>query len=77
MVCAAAPTANGATAIVEPSGRVLAVALEGRELAVGAEVNRALAHVKQRAPGTDVVRNRQPSTYGALVRREPVPGGVL
>ena len=40
----------------------LAMALEGRELAVGAEVNRALAHVKERAPGTDVVRNRQPAT---------------
>lgn len=77
VVCAAAPTANGATAIVEPSGRPLAVALEGRELAVGAEVNRALAHVKQRAPGTDVVRHRQPATYGAIVRRERVPGGVL
>lgn len=76
VVCAGAPTANGATAIVEPSGRVLAVALEGRELAVGAAVNRALSHVKTRAPGSDVVRNRQPATYEALVRRtgarEPV-----
>jgi len=30
-------------------------------------VNRGLSHLKQRAPGTDVVRNRQPVTYGAIV----------
>ncbi len=77
VVCAAAPTAGGATAIVEPSGRVLAVALEGLDLAVGAEVNRALSHIKQRAPGSDVVRHRQPSSYGAIVRREAVPGSVI
>ena len=65
---AAAPTANGATLIADPNGRLLAVALEGRELAVGAEINRALAHIKERAPGTDVVRNRQPATYGAITR---------
>jgi predicted amidohydrolase len=77
IVCAGAPTASGATAIVEPSGRVLAVALEGRDLAVGAEVNRALSHIKQRAPGSDVVRHRQPASYGAIVRREAVPGSVI
>jgi len=65
---AAAPSANGATLIADPNGRVLAVALEGRELAVGAEVNRAMAHIKERAPGTNVVRNRQPATYGAITR---------
>jgi len=77
VVSAGAPTTNGATAIVEPSGRVLAVALEGRELAVGAAVNRTLSHVKTRAPGTDVVRDRQPATYGALVRRTSAPEPVL
>jgi predicted amidohydrolase len=77
VVCAAAPTASGGTAIVEPSGRVLAVALEGRDLAVGAEVNRALSHIKQRAPGSDVVRHRQPASYEAIVRREAVPGSVI
>jgi predicted amidohydrolase len=65
---AAAPTANGATLIADPNGRLLAAALEGRELAVGAEINRALAHIKERAPGTDVVRHRQPATYGAITR---------
>jgi predicted amidohydrolase len=66
VACAAAPTAEGATMVVDPSGRPLATALEGRPLAVAAGVNRALSHMKQRAPGTDVVRNRQPATYGAI-----------
>ncbi len=68
VACAAAPTPNGAAMIVDPNGRVLAQALEGHELCVSADVNRALAHIKQRAPGTDVVRNRQPATYGAITR---------
>jgi predicted amidohydrolase len=66
VVCSGAPTVNGASAICDPSGRVLAVALEGRELAVGAEVNSAIAHIKERAPGTDVVRSRQPATYSMI-----------
>jgi predicted amidohydrolase len=70
LACAAAPTTNGATLIADPNGRTLAVALEGRELAVGTEVNRAFAHIKERAPGTDVVRHRQPSTYGVITRVE-------
>jgi predicted amidohydrolase len=68
LASAAAPTANGATMIVDPSGRLLATALEGRDLSISAEVNRALSHVKTRAPNTDVVRNRQPETYGAITR---------
>ncbi len=68
VACAAAPTPHGATMVVDPNGRVLAQALEGRELCVAADVNRALSHVKQRAPGTDIVRDRQPATYGAITR---------
>jgi predicted amidohydrolase len=68
VACAAAPTPNGSTMIVDPNGRPIAQALQGRELAVAAEVNRALAHIKQRAPGTDIVRDRQPATYGAITR---------
>jgi predicted amidohydrolase len=67
VACAGAPTATGAAMIADPTGTVLAIALEGRELAVAADVNRGLSHLKQRAPGTDVVRNRQPATYGAIV----------
>ncbi|MBF6599816.1 MAG: carbon-nitrogen hydrolase family protein [Dehalococcoidia bacterium] len=68
VACAAAPSATGATMIVAPSGAVLAEALEGCDLAVGATVNRAWAHLKERAPGSDVVLARQPGTYGALLR---------
>jgi predicted amidohydrolase len=70
VACAAAPTANGGALIVDPAGRVLAEALEGRELSVSATVNRALSHLKAMAPGTDVVLGRQPATYGALTRTE-------
>jgi predicted amidohydrolase len=77
VACAAAPTATGATMIVDPAGRPLATALAGRELAIGATVNRALSHLKERAPGTDVVRGRQPATYGAIVRTEASAGSVL
>lgn len=68
VACASAPTPHGATMVVDPNGRVLAQALEGRELCVAADVNRALSHIKQRAPGTDIVRDRQPATYGAITR---------
>jgi len=74
---AAAPSANGATMIVDPTGRPLATALEGRDLAVGASVNRALAHIKQRAPGTDVVRGRQPDAYGALAARRSAAARMI
>jgi hypothetical protein len=33
-----------------------------------ATVNKALSRMKEMAPGTDVVRNRLPEAYGALLR---------
>jgi predicted amidohydrolase len=69
VACAAAPP-QAATMVVDPLGRVQAHALEGRELSVSAAVNRAFSHIKAMAPGTDVVRNRQPATYAALKRAE-------
>jgi predicted amidohydrolase len=72
VACAGTPTANSGALIVDPSGRIIAEALEGRELSVSATVNRALSHLKAMAPGTDVVRDRQPSTYAALTRSESV-----
>jgi predicted amidohydrolase len=77
IACAAAPTASGATMIVDPTGRPLATALEGRELAAGAGVNRALSHIKQRAPGTDVVRGRMPQAYDALVTERNAAARVV
>jgi predicted amidohydrolase len=66
VAAAAAPTATGATAVVDPTGRVAAVALAERELSVSATVNRTLSHLKEMAPGTHVVRGRQPASYGAI-----------
>ncbi len=77
VACATAPAAHGASMIVDPSGRVLAQALEGRELSVSATVNRTLSHLKAMAPGTDVVHNRQPESYGALTRAETLAGRVI
>ncbi len=77
VACAAAPTENGATAIYDPSGRELCVALEGRELVVSAGVNRVLSHSKQRAPGTDVLHNRQPATYTTITRPLSVAAPVV
>lgn len=75
VAAAAAPTPTGASAVATPDGSISAVALEGAELAVNAEVNAVLARNKQRMPGTDVVRNRQPETYGAITRAVTmVPG---
>jgi predicted amidohydrolase len=68
-VAAAAPPGAAATMVADPAGRVLAMALEGRELAVGASLNTALSRWKEMAPGTDVVRNRQPQTYGVLTAK--------
>ncbi|HEY8172366.1 MAG TPA: carbon-nitrogen hydrolase family protein, partial [Dehalococcoidia bacterium] len=69
VACAAAASADGGALIVDPAGTVLAEALEGRTLAVAATMNRALTQIKARAPGTDVVRNRQPGAYAALTRQ--------
>jgi predicted amidohydrolase len=68
VAAAGAPSPNGTAIIAEPGGRVLAQALAERELAVGAVINRALAHNKQYTPGTDVVLNRRPESYGAITR---------
>lgn len=76
-VAAAAAPAAGASIIVDPSGRTLAIALRDRELAVSADVNPLLSHVKRRAPGTDVIRDRRPATYAPLLRASPVPERVV
>ena len=68
VACAGTPTENSGALIVDPAGLIIAEALEGRELSVSATVNRALSHLKAMAPGTDVVRDRQPSSYGAITR---------
>jgi hypothetical protein len=39
---------------------------EGANVAMAAQVNRAFARMKVRAPGTNVMSDRQPELYGAL-----------
>jgi predicted amidohydrolase len=68
MAVAIAPTAEGGACVVDPTGRVLASALAGREMACSAQVNRALSRWKDMAPGTNVVLGRRPETYGILLR---------
>lgn len=75
-VAAASPTVPESGAlIVSPTGQVVASSLGGREMAVSAQMNHALARWKDMAPGTNVILNRQPETYGALVRPTRRPGG--
>lgn len=68
-VVLAAPVGHG-TALVSPTGQVLAAALPDVEQAIGAQVVWALARCKEMAPGTHVVRGRKPEAYGRLVCRE-------
>lgn len=74
---ASAPSANGAAMIIDPGGRVLAQALAQTVLSVSATVNRAASHLKADVPGTDVVRDRQPESYGALTREGSRAGTVV
>jgi predicted amidohydrolase len=66
LAVAAAPTPEGGAYVVDPTGRVVASALAGREMACSAQVNRALARWKDMAPGTNVVLGRRPESYDAL-----------
>jgi predicted amidohydrolase len=68
LAVATAPTVEGGACVVEPTGRVVASALAGREMACSAQVNRALSRWKDMAPATNVVLGRRPETYGMLLR---------
>jgi predicted amidohydrolase len=54
--------------IAEPSGAPMVHVPRGTGVAMAAQVNRAVARWKDRAPGTNMVRDRIPEAYGALVR---------
>jgi predicted amidohydrolase len=62
------PHASPQTALFGPSGRPLATALPDIEQAIAGQVAYAITRLKEMAPNTDVVRNRQPAAYGQLVR---------
>jgi len=67
LAVATAPTVEGGACVVDPTGRVVASALAGREMACSAQVNRALSRWKDIAPATNVVLGRRPETYGMLL----------
>jgi predicted amidohydrolase len=54
--------------IYAPTGAPLAVSPSGSGAAMAAATNRAVSRSKEMAPGTNVVLDRQPEAYGALVR---------
>jgi predicted amidohydrolase len=64
-VAAACP---GGGMVSSPDGALLTAVPAGLDVAMSAPVNIAQSRFKERAPGTDVIRNRIPEAYGALVR---------
>lgn len=54
--------------VVAPTGAPLAVVPRGTRVAMTATVNKALSRMKEMAPGTNVVNDRIPDAYVALVR---------
>lgn len=58
----------GGGLIAEPSGAPMVHVPAGTGVAMAAQVNRAVARWKDRAPGTNVVRDRIPESYAALTR---------
>lgn len=57
------------SAVIDPDGRVSSIGLQDRDHLVTGVVNVATARLKQMAPGTDVLRDRQPATYQVLTAR--------
>lgn len=54
--------------ITAPSGAALTIVPRGTGIAMAAQVNKALSRWKDMAPGTNVVHDRVPEAYGALIR---------
>jgi predicted amidohydrolase len=59
---------QGGGVVSAPTGAPLAVSPCDSGIAMTATVNPVLAQFKEMAPGTDVVKDRVPEAYGALVR---------
>jgi hypothetical protein len=54
--------------ITAPTGAPLTIVPRGTGIAMAAQVNKALSRWKDMAPGTNVVHDRVPEAYGALIR---------
>ncbi|HEY5477329.1 MAG TPA: nitrilase-related carbon-nitrogen hydrolase [Tepidiformaceae bacterium] len=59
---------QGGGLITAPTGAVLTAVPAGSGVAMAAQVNPALSRWKDMAPGTNVIFDRLPAAYGALVR---------
>ena len=59
---------EGGGMVATPNGGIATVVPSGSGIAMTAQVNRALSRAKDMAPGTNVVNDRQPQTYAALLR---------
>jgi predicted amidohydrolase len=62
--------------IMSPSGAPIIDAPAGLNVAMAAQVNKAVARWKDMAPGTNVIRDRRPEDYGDLVRSHGVSPAV-
>jgi predicted amidohydrolase len=60
--------------IIAPWGGVVLAVPAGAGVGLGEQVNRLMARSKRRAPGTDVMADRVPHAYGALLERRTVAG---
>jgi hypothetical protein len=54
--------------VASPDGAILTAAPAGTGVAMAAPVNLAFSRWKERAPGTNVIRDRLPEAYGELTR---------
>ena len=57
----------GGGTIISPSGVPIIEAPAGVGVSMAAQVNKAVARWKDMAPGTNVIRDRRPESYGRLV----------
>ena len=64
---------GGSSLIAAPNGAVLAATFADTEMAASASLHIPQTRLKVRAPGTDMLWNRQPENYGALAEGERTP----
>ena len=66
VLAAGSTDADGGGYVIDPSGAVQAETLAGQELAMSADVNRALARWNRLAPGTDPILDHRPASFPSL-----------
>ena len=61
-------SAPPATALIAPSGKIMAAALPNIEQGVAGQMAWSATRLKEMAPNTNVVLNRQPASFSELTR---------